>query len=89
MCNLPVGHIERAIIHNQADHLIVLARAMDFSWETTSAILSMRKSTGNATARDVESYRASFLKLQPKTAISAMQFYRLRARAESQLEVNQ
>jgi len=89
ICNLPVGHIERAIIHNQADHLIVLARAMDFSWETTSAILSMRKSTGNATARDVESYRASFLKLQPKTAISAMQFYRLRARAESQLEVNQ
>jgi hypothetical protein len=88
ICDLPVGHIERAIIHNQADHLLVLARAMGFSWETTSAILAMRKPTGNTTVRDIESYRASFLKLQPKTAMSAMQFYRLRARAESPLEVN-
>ena len=89
LCDLPVGHIERAIIHNQADHLLVLAKAMSFSWETASAILSMRKPTGNTGRRNVESYRASFMKLQPKTAISAMQFYRLRARAESQLEVNQ
>jgi uncharacterized protein (DUF2336 family) len=88
MCDLPIGHVERAVIHNQADHLLVLARAMGFSWETTSAILSMRKPTGYTAGRDIESYRASFLKLQPKTAISAMQFYRLRARAETQLEVN-
>ena len=89
MCDLPVGHIERAIIHNQADHLLVLARAMGFSWETTSAILAMRKPSRTTTARDIERYRVSFLKLQPKTAISAMQFYRLRARAESTLEVTQ
>jgi hypothetical protein len=89
MCDLPVGHIERAIIHSQADHLLVLARAMGFSWETTSAILSMRRPTGGTIGRDVESYRASFLMLLPKTTISPMQFYRLRARAESQLEISQ
>jgi hypothetical protein len=49
----------------------------------------MSEKQSDTSRRDVESYRASFMTLQPKTAISAMQFDRLRARAESQMEVNQ
>jgi uncharacterized protein (DUF2336 family) len=88
MCNLPVGHIERAITHRQADHLLVLARAIGLTWEAIRAILLMRSPTKNAAGPELESYRASFNKLQPKTAAAAMQFYRLRARAEAQLETN-
>lgn len=83
MCNLPVGHIERAIVHNQADHLLVLAKAIGLSWETTKAILSMQSPTKNVIAAKLETHSASFQKLQPKSAIAAMQFYRLRARAEA------
>ncbi len=86
MCNLPVGHIERAIMHNQADHLLVLAKAIGLSWDTTKAILSMQSPTGNTIAARLETHCASFQKLQPKSAIAAMQFYRLRARAEAQAE---
>jgi len=86
MCDLPVGHIERAIMHNEADHLIVLAKAIGLSWETTKAILSMQSPTKNAIAAKLETHCASFAKLQPKSAMSAMQFYRLRARAEAQPE---
>jgi uncharacterized protein (DUF2336 family) len=84
MCDLPVGHIERAIMHNQADHLIVLAKAIGLSWETTKAILSMHSPTKAAMTGKLEAHCASFAKLQPKSAMSAMQFYRLRARAEAQ-----
>ena len=84
MCDLPVGHIERAIMHSQADHLIVLAKAIGLSWETTKAILSMHSPTKGAVTAKLEAHCASFAKLQPKSAISAMQFYRLRARAEAQ-----
>lgn len=88
MCDLPVGHIERAIMHNQADHLLVLAKAIGLSWETTKAILSMHSPTKAAMTAKLEAHCASFAKLQPKSAISAMQFYRLRARAEAQVETD-
>ena len=86
LCDLPVGHIERAIVHHRADHLMVLAKAIGLSWETTRAILQMRGPAKPVNAADMESNGSSFAKLQQKTAVSAMHFYRLRARAESQLE---
>ena len=88
LCDFPVGHIERAIVHRQADHLLVLAKAIGLSWEVTKAILSMRTPVKTDAPWDIEVYGASFMKLQPKTAISAMQFYRLRARAEARLETS-
>jgi uncharacterized protein (DUF2336 family) len=88
MCELPVGHIERAIVHNQADHLLVLAKAIGLSWETTKAILQMRTPAKDGASQEFEAHCASFTKLQPKTAAAAIQFYRLRARAEARLETN-
>jgi uncharacterized protein (DUF2336 family) len=88
MCDFPVDHIERAIIHNQADHLLVLAKAIGLSWDATKAILLMRSPRRNTIGVDIDRQSASFTKLQAKTAIAAMQFYRLRARAEAQLGTN-
>ncbi len=85
ICELPIGHIERAIVHDQVDHLLVLARAANLSWETAKAILLMRSPIDHS-ASELEAHSVKFTKLQPRTAISAMQFYRLRARAEAQLE---
>ncbi len=86
LCDLPVGHVERAIVHHRADHLMVLAKAIGLSWETTRAILQMRGPAKSVSATEMESNGLSFAKLQQKTAVSAMHFYRLRARAEAQLE---
>ena len=83
LCDLPVGQIERAITHNQADYLIVLARAIGLSWESTKSILLMHAPTKGVFAAKLDTHFASFSKLQTKSAISALQFYRLRARAES------
>jgi uncharacterized protein (DUF2336 family) len=85
LSQLSVGHVERAFVHDQVDHLIVIAKAIDLSWETTKAILQLRASPGGRD-QDLGLHRASFMKLQQTTATSALQFYRLRARAEAQLE---
>jgi uncharacterized protein (DUF2336 family) len=85
LCDLPIEQIERAIVHQQTDHLLVLAKAIGLSWGTTKAILLMRG--GNSEA-SLETYCGTFAKLQARTAISAMQFYRLRARAEAELVGN-
>jgi uncharacterized protein (DUF2336 family) len=87
MADLSVGHIERAFVHQQADHLLVIAKAIGLSWETTKAILVMRGPNEiNKADPEIGRHYASFMKLQQSTAISALQFYRLRARAEAQLE---
>ena len=88
MADLSVGHIERAFVHQQADHLLVIAKAIGLSWETTKAILVMRAPNENKADPEIGRYYASFMKLQQSTAISALQFYRLRARAEAQLETS-
>lgn len=88
MADLSVGHIERAFVHQQADHLLVIAKAIGLSWETTKAILVMRAPSENKTDPEIGRHYASFMKLQQSTAISALQFYRLRARAEAQLETS-
>jgi uncharacterized protein (DUF2336 family) len=88
MADLSVGHIERAFVHRQADHLLVIAKAIGLSWETIKAILVMRAPSENKADPEIGRHYASFMKLQQSTAISALQFYRLRARAEAQLETS-
>jgi uncharacterized protein (DUF2336 family) len=83
LCDLPVDHVERAIVHRQVDHLLVLTRAAGLSWELSKAILLMR-GPAKVSEAELKAHCESFAKLQQKTAISAMQFYRLRARAEEQ-----
>jgi hypothetical protein len=84
--DLPVGHIERAFVHDQADHLLVIAKAIGLSWETVRAILVMRAPNDSEAGHSIGRHHSSFLKLRQSTAMSALQFYRLRARAEAQLE---
>ncbi len=86
LSQLSVGHVERAFVHDQVDHLLVIAKAIGLSWETTKAILQMRTVPGGGNGQDLGRHHASFTKLQQATATSALQFYRLRARAEAQLE---
>lgn len=65
---------------------MVLAKAIGVNREITRAILQMRGPAGSIGAAETEQNARSFAKLQQKTAASAMTFYRLRARAEAQLE---
>jgi hypothetical protein len=73
-------------VHDQADHLLVIAKAIGLSWETVRAILVMRAPNDSEAGRSIGRHHSSFLKLRQSTAMSALQFYRLRARAEAQLE---
>jgi uncharacterized protein (DUF2336 family) len=75
--DLPVGAIERALVHDTGDQILVLAKSIDLSWRTTRAILAIR-SGGSGEFPD---YHERFNRLRPETARAAIQFYRLRERA--------
>lgn len=84
MCDLPIGLVERALVQSDAEQLLILAKAIDLSWETTKVILIVHATRGGVTKEWLDQRFASFLRLQPKTAKTALQFYRLRERGSRQ-----
>jgi uncharacterized protein (DUF2336 family) len=80
MCDLSIGLVERAMVEDRSEQMLVLAKGIGLTWDTTSALLQMQAGKGSTTY-EVEQCLAKFNKLQPETAKKAIQFYRLRERA--------
>lgn len=80
ICDLPVGLIERALVEERSEQLLVLAKAAGLSWKTTKAILLLQAPAEKSTA-DLDRLLETFLRLRPETARQAVQFYRLRERS--------
>jgi len=81
MCDLPIGLIERALVQTEPEQLLVFAKAIDLSWETTKAVLTLQAGRDGVAKERLNQCFASFFRLQLKTARSALQFYRLREQA--------
>ena len=81
MCDLPIGTVERALASSQPEQLLIFAKAIDLSWETTKAILILQAGRDGLAKERMDQCFTSFARLQPKTAQAALQFYRLRERA--------
>jgi uncharacterized protein (DUF2336 family) len=83
LSNVPVGAIERIVVHDCADQVLTLAKSIGLSWNTTKAILLFQAAIRGSSVKDVDECLDSFNKLKPETARTAIQFYRLRERAVS------
>jgi len=83
LCDLPVGLIERAFVQNMSEQLLVLAKAIDLSWDTTKTLLLLQSGPNDSCASDSELNECfmSYIRLQSETAKKAVQFYRLREQA--------
>jgi len=85
LADLPIGAVERALVHDTGDQVLVMAKSVGFSWKTTHAILMLQ--SANYRSDGESAYLERFKKLRPETARAAIQFYRLRERAaKSQLK---
>jgi uncharacterized protein (DUF2336 family) len=83
LCDLPIGTCERAMAQDHDELFLLMARAIDLSWETTKAILRMRAPLGLAQF-DLERALIGFRRLKTDTASKALCFLRLRERAALQ-----
>jgi len=81
LCNLPIGLVERALVRDEPDQVLVLGKAIGLTWETTKALLALQAGGGRAKEK-LDQCFATFFRLQPKTARTALQFFRLREKAE-------
>lgn len=83
ICDLPMGLIERAFVDERSEQIIVLAKATGLSWETTKFILSLQVGTNDRSTHKFDRHFETFMQLKAETAKKAINFYRIRARAQT------
>jgi uncharacterized protein (DUF2336 family) len=81
LCSLPGDVIERALVDRNREMLLVLAKALDFSWATTMSLLFLGAKDHRITAQDLNDLEAEFSGLNVKTSRSVLEFYQSRKNA--------
>ena len=81
LCSLPGDVIERALIDRNREMLLVLAKALDFSWATTMSLLFLGAKDHRITANDLRDLENEFGRLNVETSRSVLKFYRTRKNA--------
>jgi uncharacterized protein (DUF2336 family) len=81
LCSLPGDVIERALVDKNREMLLVLAKALDFSWPTTMALLFLGAKDHRITAQDLNDLESEFNRLNIETSRSVLKFYQSRKNA--------
>jgi uncharacterized protein (DUF2336 family) len=81
LCSLPGDVIERALVDKNREMLLVLAKALDFSWATTMSLLFLGAKDHRITAQDLTDLENEFGRLNVKTSRSVLEFYQSRKSA--------
>jgi len=78
MCNLPLQFVERAMIQEHSETVLILAKVIGLSWSTVKAILLLRAAKRIIPADELANTLAQFERLKPATANEIVRFYRIR-----------
>ena len=75
--------IERALVDKNREMLLVLAKALGFSWGTTMSLLFLGAKDHRITAKDLKDLESEFASLNIETSRSVLEFYKSRKHLES------
>jgi hypothetical protein len=78
LCSLPGDVIERALLDRNREMLLIMAKALDFSWDTTMSLLFLGAKDHRITAKDLRDLESEFAGLNVKTSRSVVEFYQSR-----------
>jgi uncharacterized protein (DUF2336 family) len=78
LCGLPIDAVEQAMLDERPDMLLIMAKAMGYSWATAKLLLLLRTGGRGASQQDLELALHSFDRLQVSTAQRAVRFYQTR-----------
>jgi uncharacterized protein (DUF2336 family) len=78
MCEISLQFVERAMMQERPETVLVLARAVGLSWSTIKAILLLRTGKRIIAADEVAQCLARFERLKPATAKEILRFYQKR-----------
>jgi uncharacterized protein (DUF2336 family) len=81
LCSLPGDVIERALMDKNREMILVLTKALGFSWATTMALLFLGAKDHRITAKDLHAMENEFGRLNVETSRSVLKFYQTRKNA--------
>jgi uncharacterized protein (DUF2336 family) len=81
LCSLPGDVIERALMDKNREMILVLTKALGFSWATTMALLFLGAKDHRITAKDLHVMENEFGRLNVETSRSVLKFYQTRKNA--------
>ena len=81
LCTLPGDVIERAVLDKNRETLLILAKALDFSWATTMSLLFLGAKDHRITAKELKDLESDFNRLNIKTSRSVLELYQSRKHA--------
>ena len=88
LCSLPVEVVERALLDADSELTLVLAKALNFSWETAMSLLFLGAKKHRISTGQLDSMKGEFARLNAEASQGVLRFYRSRkeeAAAESDL----
>jgi uncharacterized protein (DUF2336 family) len=81
--HFPVDLVERALLDDGPDMVLILARAARCSWATAKALLLMQVANRHLSVGDLDRACAGFERLQSDTAMRVVEFYQARRKARN------
>jgi uncharacterized protein (DUF2336 family) len=81
LCALPGDVIERALLDKNREMLLILCKALDFSWATAMSLLFLGAKDHRITAQDLNDLEKEFGRLNVETSRSVLKFYQSRKNA--------
>jgi uncharacterized protein (DUF2336 family) len=81
LCSLPVDVVERALTKNSSELLLILTRALGFSWETTMALLFLAAPGQRIASQDLNDLKKEFTGLSIETSRNVLKTYQSRKQA--------
>jgi uncharacterized protein (DUF2336 family) len=78
LCDLPTDIVERTLIDKDREPVLILAKARDFSWATTMALLFLGAPNYRITAGDLDRMKVDFHNLNTQTSKKVLAAYRSR-----------
>jgi uncharacterized protein (DUF2336 family) len=81
LCSLPVDVVERALVSSSREMTMILAKALNFEWETTMSLLFLAARDHRISAPDLDHMRDEFLRLNTETCRTVLSFYKSRKNA--------
>lgn len=76
LCTLPVEAVERAMVMDREEGILIVAKAIDLTWPAVRAILNMCAGKGGIAADSLEKCRCLYANMKRDTALQVVKYQR-------------
>ena len=81
LCSLPVDVVERTLIDKNKEMLLILTKALGFSWETTMSLLFLAVPDHRIVSKDLDDLKREFAAIHAETSQGVLKLYQSRKQA--------